>query len=166
MGCWKVCRGWGWGSMRHNSADILLQSFLWEAIISSSGMGRDVHSLVLSIHHFLVWKQCRQPSKVPWRMVLEAVVAYIWMCTGPALTDKELLEPNDNTPWKVHLLQLVTSRTNWRWDHLFVQWHGCLPFTYIIMLGVSACVFSQKKVTSLGHSLHFRVKTKRIQIAL
>ena len=30
-----------------DSAKILFQSFLWEAIVSNSGMGRDVHSLML-----------------------------------------------------------------------------------------------------------------------
>ena len=34
-----------WGDMRDDSVDILFQSFLQEAIVSSSGMGRDVHSL-------------------------------------------------------------------------------------------------------------------------
>ena len=35
--------------MRDNSAEILFQSFLQEALVSSSGMGRDVQSLMLSI---------------------------------------------------------------------------------------------------------------------
>ena len=30
------------GGMRDNSAEILFQSFLWEAIVSTSGTGRDV----------------------------------------------------------------------------------------------------------------------------
>ena len=42
--------GWGvGGGLRDNSAEILFQSFLKEATMSSSGMGRDVHSLMLSI---------------------------------------------------------------------------------------------------------------------
>ena len=44
--------------MRDDSAEVLFQSFLQEALVSGSGMGRDVHSLTLSIQHFL----CR-----PWR---------------------------------------------------------------------------------------------------
>ena len=36
------------GDMRDDSAEILFQSFLQEALVSSSGMGRDVHSLMLS----------------------------------------------------------------------------------------------------------------------
>ena len=39
--------------MRNDSAEIFFQSFLQEALVSSSGMGRDVHCLMLSIHHFL-----------------------------------------------------------------------------------------------------------------
>ena len=41
------------GETRNNSEEILVQSFLHEAIVSSSGMGRDIHSLAVSIRHFL-----------------------------------------------------------------------------------------------------------------
>ena len=59
------------GDMKDDSAEILFQSFLQEALVSSSGMGRDVHSLMLSIQHFFCRTPRRPPSKVPWRMVLE-----------------------------------------------------------------------------------------------
>ena len=65
---------WLTGSSREHGDDsvvVLFQSFLREAIISSSGMGRDVHSLALSIQHFLCRPRRRPPSKVPWRLVLE-----------------------------------------------------------------------------------------------
>ena len=39
--------------MRDDSAEVLFQSFLQEALVSGSGMGRDVHSLMLSIQQFL-----------------------------------------------------------------------------------------------------------------
>ena len=55
----------GGGKMTDDSAEILLQSFLQEATVSSSGMGQDVHSLTLSIQHFLCQPQHRPPSKVP-----------------------------------------------------------------------------------------------------
>ena len=42
---------WGDTSLRDDSAEILFQS--QEALVSSSGIGRDVHSLMLSIQHFL-----------------------------------------------------------------------------------------------------------------
>ena len=37
---------------RDDSTEILFQSFLQEALVSSSGMGRDVHPLMLPIQHF------------------------------------------------------------------------------------------------------------------
>ena len=43
----------GGGEVRDDSAEIFFQSFLQEALLSSFGMGRDVHSLMLSIQHFL-----------------------------------------------------------------------------------------------------------------
>ena len=42
-----------WGDVRDDSAEILSQSFMQETLVSSSGMGRDVHSLMLSIQRFL-----------------------------------------------------------------------------------------------------------------
>ena len=68
----------GGGKMTDDSAEILLQSFLQEATVSSSGMGQDVHSLTLSIQHFLCQPQHRPPSKVPWEMVLERL---LWRVT-------------------------------------------------------------------------------------
>ena len=41
-------RGKG-GGMRDDSAKILFQSFQQEALLSKSGIGRDVHSLMVSI---------------------------------------------------------------------------------------------------------------------
>ena len=41
------------GNMKDDSAAIGFQSFLQGDIVSSSGMGRDVQSLMLSIQHFL-----------------------------------------------------------------------------------------------------------------
>ena len=40
------------GYMRDDSAEILFQSSLQEAVMSLSGMGKDVTSLTLSIQHF------------------------------------------------------------------------------------------------------------------
>ena len=51
--------------MTDDSADeILLRSFLQEAVVSSSGMGTDVHSLKLSIKHFLCRPRCLPPSLI------------------------------------------------------------------------------------------------------
>ena len=70
----------GGGDMRDASAGILFQSFLQEAFVSSSGMSRDVHSLTLSIQHFLCPPQHHSPSKVPLRVVLERL---LWRATQP-----------------------------------------------------------------------------------
>ena len=62
--------------MRDDSPEILFQSFLREAIVNSSGMGSGVHSLTLSIRHFLCLPERHPSSKVPCMMVsLGAVVA-------------------------------------------------------------------------------------------
>ena len=52
------------GHRRGDSAEVLFQSFLREAIVSDSGIGRDVHYLMLSIQHFLCWPRWCPPSKV------------------------------------------------------------------------------------------------------
>ena len=56
-----------WNNMRDGSAEIFFQSFLLEAIASSSDMGRNVHSLTLSIplfppanHGFVHPPRCRE----------------------------------------------------------------------------------------------------------
>ena len=54
--------------MRDDSTQIFFQSFLQEALVSRSGMGRDVHSLMLSIQHFLCRPRRRPASKVPRRI--------------------------------------------------------------------------------------------------
>ena len=57
--------------MRDDSAEILFQSFLQEALVSSSGMGKDVISLTLSIQHFLRRPRRHPSSDVPRGMILE-----------------------------------------------------------------------------------------------
>ena len=68
------------GDMGDESAEILFQSFLQEALVNSSGMGRDVHFLMMSIQHFLCQPWCHPPSKVTWRMVLGRLS---WRVTCP-----------------------------------------------------------------------------------
>ena len=62
------------GYMRDNSAEICFQSILQEALVSSYGIGRDAHSSMLSIQHFLCWLWHCPLSKVPWSMVLERLL--------------------------------------------------------------------------------------------
>ena len=68
------------GDIRDDSIEILFQSFLQEAFMSCSDIGRDVHSLMLSIQHFLCRPRRRPPFKVPWKMVLER---QSWSVTCP-----------------------------------------------------------------------------------
>ena len=68
------------GNVRDDSAEIPFRSLLQEALVSGAGMGRDVHSLMLSIQHFFCRPRCRPPSKVPRRMVLERLS---WCVTCP-----------------------------------------------------------------------------------
>ena len=77
--------------MRDDPAEILFQSSLREAIVSSSGMDRDVLSLTLSIQHFLCRPRRRPPSKVPWRMTMERLS---WRVTYPNHTNVRLLTGN------------------------------------------------------------------------
>ena len=57
-----VVREWGGGQ---DSVEILFQSFLQEALVSSSVVGGDVHSLMFSTQHFLCRPRRRLPSKMP-----------------------------------------------------------------------------------------------------
>ena len=58
---WVV--GGTWGTIRQRSFYTFF--FLQEALLNSSGTGRDVHSLMLSIQHFLCQPQC--PERWFWR---------------------------------------------------------------------------------------------------
>ena len=69
------------GDTRDNSAEIPFQSFLQEVLVISSGMGRDVQSLMLSIQHFLCWPQQCPPSEMPQRMVWERL---LWLVICPS----------------------------------------------------------------------------------
>ena len=74
-------------NMTDDSAEIVFQSFLQEAHLSSSVMSRDGHSLMLPIQHFLCQLWCHPPSKVPWRMVLGRLCG-VWhaeLCQFPSL---------------------------------------------------------------------------------
>ena len=74
------------GDMRGNSTEIFFQPFQQGAIVSSSGRGRDVQSLTLSIQHFRCRPQHCPPSKVPWRMVLKRLS---WCGTSPNNASKK-----------------------------------------------------------------------------
>ena len=63
--------------MRDDSAGILFQPFLQETLVSSCGRGRGVHSLMLSIQHFLCWPQRCSLSKMPWRTAVERLLWHV-----------------------------------------------------------------------------------------
>ena len=67
---WIVVGGVGWGAWRMNQQSSSSSLFCRRPLVSSSGMGRDVHSLML-FQHFLCQPRRRLPSMVSWRMVLE-----------------------------------------------------------------------------------------------
>ena len=53
------------GDMRDDLAEVLFQSCLQKALVSSSGMSRIVYSLMLSILHFLCRPRRSPPFRVP-----------------------------------------------------------------------------------------------------
>ena len=82
------------GDMRDDSAEILFQSFLLEAILSSSGKDRDVHSLTLSMKHFL----CPRGLTFTW-----------WGCYGLCL---DINQPSLPTPFYSDLVSISVFRVH------------------------------------------------------
>ena len=76
---------WLWQMIQQRSSS---SRFLQEALASSSCMGRNTHSLMLSIQHFLCRPRRCPPSEMPWRMVLERLS---WRVTCPNLASFRLL---------------------------------------------------------------------------
>ena len=73
--------------MPDDSAEIVFQSVLQDAVVSCSAMSEDVHSLTLSIQHFLCRPRRRPLSKVPWSMLLERL-SWRVTCPNHAMTVK------------------------------------------------------------------------------
>ena len=78
---WEVGGG---VNKRDDSPEILFQSFMQEALVRNSGVGRNVHSLMLSIQHFLCQPRRRPPSKVPWRMIVSERLLWRVACPNHA----------------------------------------------------------------------------------
>ena len=91
------------GDMKDDSAEILFQSFLQEATVSSSAIGSNVHSVELSIQHFL----CQPWSHSPWEMVLERL---LWRVTCPNHASFCLLTEQPKVQPKVQ-----PSSKTWHW---------------------------------------------------
>ena len=57
--------------------------FFWqEAVVSSSGMGRDFHCLMCSIRHFLCRARRRQPRRLSWRVTCPNGVSFPLVTVG------------------------------------------------------------------------------------
>ena len=83
------------GDMRNHSAEIPFQSFLRDIIVSSSDIGRDVHSLASSRQHFLCRPGRRPPSKVPRGMVWESLLRRV-TCPNHAVCLKKKKKKKNN----------------------------------------------------------------------
>ena len=68
------------GDLRNELAEILFQSFLWEDIVSSSVMGRDVHSLILSNSISSTNHGATYPPRCPEGCFLSAVMEHGIIC--------------------------------------------------------------------------------------
>ena len=84
-----------WGDRRADSTEILFWSFLQEAVVCSSAMGRDVHPDVV-YQHFLCQPQRCSPFKVPWRTILEGLSGHV---TCPNCTSFHLLTVAKRGSW-------------------------------------------------------------------
>ena len=112
------------------SAEIYFQSFLQKTIVSNSGMGKEVHFLMLSVQHFLCRPWRRPPSKVPRRMVLEKL------------------------PWRVTCLNYASFRL------LTVSRSSCGPTKELILPRTQFLVLCSKKEMRRSFLRHFVSKAR------
>ena len=100
------------GHMRNDSAEILLQSFLQEAHLSSSGIGRNVHSLMLSIQHFSVHWSNGEPMDRIWTEYCSEL--YNHKTNGdPSVLNCPQTHPEDDHPIPRNEAESTTSKQNW-----------------------------------------------------
>ena len=150
------------GDMRDDSVETLFQSFPQKARVSSSGMGRDVHSLMLSIQHFLFRPQHCSPSEVLWRKVLESL---LWCVTSSLWSLMHMICTYVLMQWsqdskRVHLFRrqlglscgifcFMSGVCREQSAHL-VHWIQCGIWQVLVLFSRSVLVRSKKKIT-----LHF-----------
>ena len=139
LGGWGV----GGGGMRHDSAEILFQTVLREAIISSSDIGRDVHSLMWSIQRFFCRPGRRPSSEVHCRMVLEKLS---WHMTCPKHVSFRLLTAATRGS-RGHSGISILILTHWRW---LIDWwlSRCPVVSQYFRQGAVGC--SHRKTTDLN----------------
>ena len=127
-----------WGDTEDNWAEILFQSSPWEAIVSSSSMGRDVHSLTLSSQHFLCRPWHHPPPKVPRRMVLERLSWHLICIT----------------------LHRTEAKSNFLFSCMYMWWKGfCLllvPQLPLALALINIAFWAVNHLSSLSQS-HFHL---------
>ena len=116
----RLCRR---GDMMGDSAEIFFQSFQQEALVSSSGMGRDVHSLTLSIQRLLCRLRRHPLSKVSWRVVSERRPCRVtcpnhasfrlWFLKPICSGDQRRDQSKRTEAWNCHKLQVPGLSYNW-----------------------------------------------------
>ena len=94
------------GNMRDDSAEIVFQPFLHGALLSSSGTGRDVHSLLLSIQHFLCRPRRRPPSRCLEGWLLWRNCRGVWRAKTIQVS----------VSWRLPEEVLVDSQGNWSYS--------------------------------------------------
>ena len=100
--------------MRDDSAEILFQSFLQEALVSSSGMGRYVHPLMLPIQHFPTLKGALEDGSG--EAVLACDMPELCKIPSPGSCQKRFLWTHKEVDLAPHLVV-----------HLVLQvWRSCL----------------------------------------
>ena len=112
--------GGGGGGMRDDSAKILFRYFLWEALVNSFGRGRDVHSLMLLIQHFLCQPGCHPPFKLPQRMSLEKLS---WHVTCPNHASFISWQLPEKVPVSPQRSWTCSAPSHWSWA---LQWCSCV----------------------------------------
>ena len=112
-----VCRG----DTVDDSAEILVQSFLREAVESVSDTERDVHSVsdvAKSIQHFMCRPRCRPPFKMPGRMVLERQSWLVIIARTRPIPDRSKRHERNRLKLPARLcISRTTPQVAWEVDH-------------------------------------------------
>ena len=130
-GPWPTGSSGGGGDMTDDSAEILFQSFVPEATVSSSGMGRDGQSLTLAIQDFLCRPRRRPLTKVPWRMVLERLS---WRVTCPTHTTFRLLSIARRGYYGPRDANLALHPERWVFSNEFLSLLNFFSFVCLVSL--------------------------------
>ena len=135
------------GDIWDDSAEILFQSFLLDALVSSSGMGRDVHSLMLSLHTTVTSTLKGAQEDGFGEAVAHAMqVSVSWSILGQVKGDLKVQlgvpQDKDKASWKSYLNDhkekaflmsyreyRSTSRWKWKCTSEKATWKLCWKYT-------------------------------------